>query len=65
MKRAGPTFLTWMIGRVVHPVSSRRCDACGRPTDGTGEIRVLPVLVLCAACRRARLLESLRDPGGK
>ncbi|TMB33896.1 MAG: hypothetical protein E6J61_04775 [Deltaproteobacteria bacterium] len=62
MKRAGPSLLTWMIGRLAHPASARSCDACGKLTDGTGQIRLLPVLVLCEACRRVRLVESLREP---
>jgi len=60
MKRAGPTFLAWMLGRIAHPLLRARCDACGRPTDGTGEVRLLPVLLLCDRCRRARLLLSVR-----
>jgi hypothetical protein len=60
MKRAGPTFLTWVIGRIAHPLSSRRCESCGNPTDGTGEARLLPALLLCGSCRRSRLIDSLR-----
>ena len=60
MKRAGPTFVAWMLGRIAHPLLPARCDSCGRPTDGTGEVRPHPVLLLCEQCRRERLLLSLR-----
>ncbi|HYZ89469.1 MAG TPA: hypothetical protein VE620_09260 [Myxococcales bacterium] len=60
MKRAGPTFLTWMIGRIAHPLSADRCDRCGKSADGTGPNRLLRGPLLCGDCRRARLIESLR-----
>jgi recombinational DNA repair protein (RecF pathway) len=63
MKRAGPTFVTWMLGRLAHPLSVAKCDVCGRSTDGTGAERT-PARILCANCLRARLVESLRDRAG-
>jgi len=63
MKRAGPTFVTWMLGRLAHPLSVAKCNLCGRSTDGTGEVRASARL-LCATCLRDRLVESLRDRAG-
>jgi hypothetical protein len=61
MKYAGPSFLTWLLGRLAHPITVDRCSSCGTEMDGLGRAAALPGPLLCPSCRRTRLLSSLRS----
>ena len=71
MRREGPTWLAWLLGRIAYPPSRDRCEQCGRAgADDAASSQLQRAKMtetarwaaLCPACRleaRDRRLKAL------
>ncbi len=69
VKREGPSFLTWLMGRFSYPPPAGHCAVCGasgadsqvvRELRAAGLGRLAHFAALCDRCRMARRDDLLR-----